>query len=411
MIVFENKGNLDVRAIKTFGVNSKDNPDTAIGYFGTGLKYAIAVILREGGSIDIMSNGTVYTFAISRSKIRNDEFDIVTMNGEELGFTTSLGKNWKAWMAFRELYSNMLDEGGVAHTGPVSEVPPGEYTTILVKHKEMEQIFEKKDFYFLNPLREAVAANWEVEAYEKDGRVDCGGIYYKGVHVMETRETSLYDYNHKLGLTLTEDRTIRDSWSTLYHLSALTRGSQDKKFITNMVMAPPNSYEGKINFKLGGSNVDNFSKTSLFIETVGELRRKFKDVGVNPSAIELHKSVCKVTTVMPGISCYLNKIQIKQLEDAKTFCKDVLELDIDAYKLIVCKDLGESAQLGRADIEEGIMYVSKRAFEQGTKCVATTILEEYTHCEHRVEDETLEQKWIYLNQILSLGERIQGKPL
>ena len=94
MIVFENKGELDIRAIKTFGVNSKDNPASAIGYFGTGLKYALAILLRAKHVVTIITGGKKYTFGVVTSKIRNYSFDIVTMNGEELGFTTELGKDW-----------------------------------------------------------------------------------------------------------------------------------------------------------------------------------------------------------------------------------------------------------------------------------------------------------------------------
>ena len=81
------------------------------------------------------------------------------------------------------------------------------------------------------------------------------------------------------------------------------------------------------------------------------------------------------------------------------------------YRLIICKDLGGTAHLGRADIQEGIIYVSKQCFREGTKRVATAILEEYTHCKFEVEDETIAQKWVYLNQILSMGERLSGEPL
>jgi len=146
-----------------------------------------------------------------------------------------------------------------------------------------------------------------------------------------------------------------------------------------------------------------------FLDVVGELREKYKDKGINRSAIEAHKEERSVPTVMPGISCYLTEVQVKQLEKATQFCRDTLGLDIDDYKLIVCKDIG--GNLGEADIEKGIMYISKKCFDEGTKRVAVAILEEYTHCKHEVLDETVAQKWIYLQQIISLGETIDGEPL
>jgi len=46
MITFENDGEIDLRAISQFGINVKTG-DSPIGFFGTGLKYALAVLMRE----------------------------------------------------------------------------------------------------------------------------------------------------------------------------------------------------------------------------------------------------------------------------------------------------------------------------------------------------------------------------
>lgn len=222
---------------------------------------------------------------------------------------------------------------------------------------------------------------------------------------METRRTAIYNYNHKAGLTLTEDRTIKDSWSTLCHVSKLVTLSKDKAFIKEMVMPPDMFYEASLNFRHESGTIN------IFLDTVGELRERYKDIGINQSAIDLHKTARKVTHVMPKVSCSLNEIQGKQWNKATTFCKDTLGLDLDLYRMIICKDIGKQKVFGLADIERGIIYVSKDAFAKGTKCVATTILEEYTHCHHEVADETIQQKWVYLEQILSLGEQLQGEPL
>ena len=117
MITFKNKGAIDVRAITTFGISSKEN-DNAIGYFGTGLKYAIAVMLREGVNFSIVTGGKQYEFETRAETVRVDEFNFCFMRAggtgkfEQLPFTTELGKNWELWQAFRELYCNCTDENG-----------------------------------------------------------------------------------------------------------------------------------------------------------------------------------------------------------------------------------------------------------------------------------------------------------
>lgn len=55
-VIFETPGNLDIQAIAT----------SPIGFFGTWLKYAIAVLLREGCQISIFTNKTLYRFSIKR---------------------------------------------------------------------------------------------------------------------------------------------------------------------------------------------------------------------------------------------------------------------------------------------------------------------------------------------------------
>ena len=408
MIVFENKGVLDIRAVKIMGISAKDDKASAIGYFGTGLKYAIAILLRHGATVSLVTGGEVYEFGVNPAKIRHDTFDVVTMNGVDLGFTTDLGKNWELWMALRELYSNTLDEKGTAYETRITNGLDHDSTYILVDHEEFSHLFKNIDDYFLNYQGRKVAkSKYGLEVITKIKDDTPSNVYYKGVRVLESRVNGMYDYNILSGLTLTEDRTIRDGWGLNYELAGGIAGLDDRPAWRSILTAPRDSYEASINFMTGPCRVGDVG----FLDTIGKLRRQLHDTGMNPSAILMHRQLTKTPSVLPGISCYLNEIESKQLERAKEFCKYSLGMeDLDEYQLIVAKDLG-SNQLGRADINEGIMYISKQCFREGTKRVAVALLEEYTHCKHRVLDETVEQKWVYLNMIASLGERISGEPI
>jgi len=81
-ILFENSGVIDPRAITTFGVNSKETA-RAIGFFGTGLKYAISLILREGYSITVYSGKNKLEFGKLQEKIRVDT--VVSLGEKVLG--------------------------------------------------------------------------------------------------------------------------------------------------------------------------------------------------------------------------------------------------------------------------------------------------------------------------------------
>jgi hypothetical protein len=409
MIIFENKGALDIRAIKTFGVSSKENKQTAIGYFGTGLKYAIAILLRNKHRISIITNGVHFEFDTIQTKIRNDDFEIVRMNSEELGFTTELGKDWELWMAFRELYSNMLDEHGDAREANGIALEDQDKTYILVHGDPFAKIFNDRHKYFLPKEYGKIEASRNVEFLDKTVResYNQASIYYKGVRVMLTLQNSIYDYNLLSGLTLTEDRTIKVSWSLQWELTQAVVLSKNKKLITTMVMANNGFFEHSLNYSLADSIVH---EAGVFLEVVGQLRKLHSDVGLNSTAVEFHKKHTSTPTVLPSISCYLDHVEQQQFDRAVTFCKETLRLELDDYRIIIAKDLGKD-RLGCADMDASIMYISKQCFREGTKRVAVALLEEYTHCKHRVMDETLEQKWVYLNQILSLGEQLQGQPL
>jgi len=115
-VFFANKGIIDIIGMTTFGVSIKDNQNP-IGFFGTGFKYAIAVILRNGGQIKVRSGDHTYEFTSKSINARNNTpVNIVHMNDQPLSFTTHVGVNWKMWMAYRELFCNAIDEDGVVTT-------------------------------------------------------------------------------------------------------------------------------------------------------------------------------------------------------------------------------------------------------------------------------------------------------
>ena len=430
-IVFQNKGALDVRAIKTMGVNVKDS-ESAIGYFGTGLKYAIAVLLRNGHKISIATDGNTYIFGVSQQTIRGKEFDIVQMTtigpcgeekSEELGFTTELGKNWEMWMAYRELYSNTKDERGKVFSIGKSEmtfIPQSialqstvpDSTTIFVSGKEIEDIHDIRWHYFTDEREDQPVASFNgIKIYRNINYQEPGKIYYKGVFVGNTYVRSNYDFSigGDYNVLLTEDRSIamqhQVRWAivrSFYGLQSTQKHAID--LFRKILVADDYTYEGALNF-----DDPPYTPLEICLDVIGKVRREQQDMKMNPSAILLHRKH-REKSVLPTKSIELSKVQTIQLQKAKLFCRNALGWDIDEYKLIVHPDIGEK-NLGRAEIEEKIMYLSPRAFDQGTKRVAAVLVEEFVHVHYKVYDETIEQKMVYLEKILSLGEELNGDAL
>lgn len=204
MIVFENPGVIDIRAAITLGVSVKGGQNP-IGQFGTGLKNAIAVILREGGSITIFSGRTRHTFTTVRRRIRFQWFRLILHNGKELQLTTDYGKFWTPWMAFRELYSNVLDEGGSARHVDEGEPIKGTHgtTRIYVEGAGMDELLSNKANVFLEgePLFRIPG----VDVYAGESSL----VYYRGLRAHEIKQKARFTYNLTRHVDLTEDRTIK----------------------------------------------------------------------------------------------------------------------------------------------------------------------------------------------------------
>ncbi|MBN8241913.1 hypothetical protein JF546_02675 [Nitratireductor aquimarinus] len=241
MIVFENDGLIDMRAATTFGVSAKVG-DSPIGFFGTGFKMAVGVILRNGGSITLYRGCAKYEFGKQLRRIRGKTVHIVTMNGDELGFTTDVGKNWKAWQAYRELHANALDEGGSIRVADAKERGEKGKTKIIVDWSGIDEAFADADKIFLS-TKPAFDLG-EVEAHPGESRI----IYYRGLRVFELTKPTRFTYNLTGYEMLTEDRTLRFPSLLPGTLANAIAGCDCAEVIEAVLTAKGDFYEQSIDF-------------------------------------------------------------------------------------------------------------------------------------------------------------------
>lgn len=213
MIVFENPGKLDLRLLLNMGTSVKE--EDAIGTFGTGLKFALAVLLREKQQVTLSIGTESYAISTIEQEIRGKSFEILHLSGfapeyhePSLGITTKLGKNWKLWHAFRELWSNCMDEGGrVYQSGKEQPKYEDHTTTFTVVGAEFEKIWEEREDFLLFPSAIPLFQTPEVQVFSQAK----SRVYYKGIQVAEnTGLTASFSYNLLGKVQLTEDRTIAD---------------------------------------------------------------------------------------------------------------------------------------------------------------------------------------------------------
>lgn len=223
-VVFETPGLIDLRAFTIMGAHAKPKTDNPIGFFGTGLKYAVAVLVRLGASPTAYVGRDRLRFSRrTGATFRGAPLDAIKMDvlkagnvratTYELPFTTRYGERWEPWMAFRELESNTRDEGGRTYTIPSGPdfdllLPSEDMTRIVVVSPE-EFVATDVDDVFLRRGRRS-APGTILEAFPGESE----RLWYRTMRALDLPKPTLMTYNFLEELALTEDRTVAHQWAT-----------------------------------------------------------------------------------------------------------------------------------------------------------------------------------------------------
>jgi hypothetical protein len=399
-IIFENRGVLDLYAVQTFGVNVKPNSENPIGFFGTGLKYALAICARLSADVRLYTGGQAYKLSTETRTFRGKEFSqVLLLSGEDfsttipLGFTTELGKNWEPWMAFREFYCNALDEGGSVWLGKLDRrVLDSERTYISIRHPKFEEVYENRDLYFLTTKPAAVIEGLMAFHYGQGG-----GYYYRGISVGQLPKPSLFRYNALCPTDLSEDRTLKSSWTFSYQLVRSIALLRDANIIETILAAPVNTYEDSLDFSsVDDRPSDEFMAVGRKLLAGNQLFNK-----------TLRSLIAKHEPPPPPVPASLSPLNKVMLERAITFCKRI-GFPVDYYPIVVTETLGQQV-MGQA--KNGTIYLSRIPFTMGTKQVAATLLEEFFHLHESLLDCTRAFQDFLLLQVISFGEQINGEPI
>lgn len=387
MIIFENKGEIDIRAIKTFGVSVKQ--DGAIGFFGTGLKYAIAILLREGHGITIFSGKDRYEFDSKTIQVTGKDFDIVCMNDEELGFTTETGKTWKLWQAMRELYCNCTDEGGVPYKADFEEIKGKEgMTRIFVQGREFENIFDEIGSIIIQSPPDISTSYCDIYLNPTHS------VYYKGVRVKDDMGHCVATYNIKKHIDLTEDRTAKYDFQVKREIENAIVSLNDESLIERLLCSPQGTFENELDFcNTKATPTENFLNVCRYLA-------ENQSIDLNIAALKYAKKFTKIENKPKEYTPLPH--EIKQAERAVELL-GIAGFKVLKYQVVYVETLGQGVY---AQAFENKMYISKLCFSKGTKLIAHAFLEEHWHLEHGFKDCTRDFQTFLFDNILTLIERL-----
>lgn len=257
-VVFETPGLIDVRAFTIMGAHAKPNSANPIGFFGTGLKYAMAVLVRMGAEPVVWIGRDRFSFSRKMSKFRGTDLETIKMivlragnkraTSYELPFTTRYGANWKPWMAFRELESNTRDEGGRTFTIDRPDLwdnfhggPDDGKTYIIIDHPDFTHAADCINEIFLPRGRREGTL---LEAFPGESN----HLYYRTMRAMDLGKPSLFTYNLLEVQTLTEDRTLAYSFQVRDTLARWVLTEAAESQVETILTADGDTWEHGLEF-------------------------------------------------------------------------------------------------------------------------------------------------------------------
>ncbi len=352
--IFHNNELIQPEAWEMQGVSAKHESGAAIGKFGTGLCYAIAVLLRTNHKVSIKAGATLYEFGLIDMNFRGKEFQRITCNDVPLSFTTHYGHTWKVWEAYRELASNCMDEGGIQFSGEAMD----EGTSVIIEGDEMLACMDDHDKYFIGD-RVPIESAATVDVHEGHGV-----IYYKGVRVGEIGGgAALYSYHIKKTIDLTEDRTFKYEFEVRNAISlAVTSELKDKDLIKS-VIRDGKSWE---------------AETLNFDQQWGD---RFKSVISEAWANDPTSLGERVQSLVPTkiqgatfLDMEPTEEETLMIDRAKSFLSDAGYPVGAIIKIVNSKD----PHLYGFE-HKGTIHLTKKAFDEGVFGLVTTIFEENCH--------------------------------
>lgn len=190
----QNDGELDIRLVALMGGTTKANDKYKIGQFGTGLKYTLAYLFRNNIDFKIFVGDQQIELSIETEVIKEENFDIICINGNRTSITTRMGADWDAWMIIRELWCNALDEGGAVRDVVTNTLGEGGKTIFYIQiDKEFQTVLDNWSNYFIHgnePLYDG-----------PNHRIYHGGektrIYKQGVLIHTIDKPALFSYDVK----------------------------------------------------------------------------------------------------------------------------------------------------------------------------------------------------------------------
>lgn len=416
-----NHTEIEENAFKLIGACTKQDDDSKIGYFGSGLKYALAVLLRENIGFRIFSGTKEIKISVKAEMFREQAFNVISICGEKTSLTTSMGVDWKPWQAIREVFCNALDESTPSHS-IVSDIEPVVGVTsfyIEANHDEIQYIIKRWSRYFAQDRK--VLAGECCRIY--DSMSETVNIYRKGIRCLDSRRKSLYDYDFD-NIDITESRTARYSFQIDEGIAKLWGKFATPAMINRLIKMGRSGQGGEYYESQTNWNVARFS--DVWVKHFeGKALIPSQYAGWFPKIVKKENSVViddkllralikqfgdSITTAVEAMDAY-GKFCITKPDKKQQFLLKECMTFLEEVKLTIPYDIKigvfqEKDVLGTA--KENTIILAAKLFDRGKKQIVNTIIEECAHLDSQCTDESRGFQDYLINQIVTLLENQHG---
>lgn len=255
----------------SMGGSDKEGDSSKIGVFCSGLKYSMALALRNNVEMrfsvydtepfgeedrDVTTTYSVETYTevceqtgkekelislykdVSKQSF-NSQFCEDLGGGdfptEELktGYSVNMGLNWLPWMILREIYSNMVDEGG--HYKEDTLINPTHGTVVTLsfeENSEFADIWNNRHLY-INEKEPLHILSDKVSIIDSNN--DYLRIYKQNILVYEDRDKpSRYSFNIGFG-TIDERRVLSDLYGVEGEICDAVMATDNEDFLREII--------------------------------------------------------------------------------------------------------------------------------------------------------------------------------
>jgi len=231
-VMFQNADVADFYALFLVGFTDKSSDPDSIGMFGSGFKLAVTAALRLGIDLILYLDRDKVTFNTVPQIVKGHEIDQLVFvreqpDGTAEKFSTNLtlgygAKDWKMpWVVFREVLANCRDADPRGYEVVASIEPKGRegFTRVFVEATEdILEIYRNMDSYFKEE-RNAMFVCDEGRIYPKCASEGHTNFYCKGMYVLTTRDTSLFDLDlHHMPINESRDASTEHLFSHVLRL-------------------------------------------------------------------------------------------------------------------------------------------------------------------------------------------------